>query len=123
MLELLKKAFDKFDGLIILAAVFLFAHFDYDNLSLLDKIYIASFAFWSVTKLIRLYILYKNEQKWGDWMKKIFLAVFLLTTFILSGCGGQASKDDPKDESQVSVKDEKQDEASPAQNVSGNLKI
>ncbi|MBQ7723891.1 MAG: hypothetical protein IJT57_06150 [Selenomonadaceae bacterium] len=63
MLELLKKAFDKFDGLIILAAVFLFAHFDYDNLSLLDKIYIASFAFWSVTKLIRLYILYKNEQK------------------------------------------------------------
>ena len=63
MLELLKKAFDKFDGLIILAAVFLFAHFDYDNLSLLDKIYIASFAFWSVTKLIRLYIIYKNEQK------------------------------------------------------------
>ncbi|MBQ6005936.1 MAG: hypothetical protein IJL14_06790 [Selenomonadaceae bacterium] len=63
MLELLKKAFDKFDGLIILAAVFLFAHFDYNNLSLLDKIYIASFAFWSVTKLIRLYILYKNEQK------------------------------------------------------------
>ena len=63
MLELLKKAFDKFDGLIILAAVFLFSHFDYNNLSLLDKIYIASFAFWSVTKLIRLYILYKNEQK------------------------------------------------------------
>ena len=63
MLELLKKAFDKFDGLIILAAVFLFSHFDYNNLSLLDKIYIASFAFWSVTKLIRLYIIYKNEQK------------------------------------------------------------
>ena len=63
MLELLKKAFDKFDALIILAAVFLFIHFDYDNLSLLDKIYIASFAFWSVTKLIRLYIIYNNDKK------------------------------------------------------------
>ena len=63
MLELLKKAFDKFDALIILAAVFLFLHFDYGNLSLLDKIYMASFAFWTVTKCIRLYILYKNDKK------------------------------------------------------------
>ena len=63
MLEILKKAFDKFDGLIILAAVFLFAHFDYENLSLIDKAYMASFAFWTVTKLIRLYIVYKNERK------------------------------------------------------------
>ena len=63
MLELLKKAFDKFDALIILAAVFLFIHFDYDNLSTLDKIYIASFAFWTVTKFIRLYIVYNNEKK------------------------------------------------------------
>lgn len=63
MLEILKKAFDKFDGLIILAAILLFSHFDYDNLSMLDKIYSASFAFWTVTKLIRLYIIYKNEQR------------------------------------------------------------
>ncbi len=63
MLELLKKAFDKFDTLIILAAIFLFIHFDYNNLSLLDKIYIASFAFWTVTKLIRLYILYNKDKK------------------------------------------------------------
>jgi len=63
MMEILKKAFDKFDALIILAAVFLFLHFDYGNLSLLDKIYIASFAFWTVTKCIRLYILYKNDKK------------------------------------------------------------
>jgi len=61
--EILRKAFDKMDVLIILAAIFLFVHFDYDNLSLLDKIYMASFAFWTVTKLIRLYIVYKNEQK------------------------------------------------------------
>lgn len=63
MLEILKKAFDKFDALIILAAVFLFLHFDYSNLSLLDKIYIASFTFWTATKLIRLYIIYRNEKK------------------------------------------------------------
>ena len=63
MAEILKKAFDKFDALIILAAVFLFLHFDYENLSLLDKIYIASFAFWSVTKFGRLYIIYTNEKK------------------------------------------------------------
>ena len=62
MIEIFKKAFDKFDGLIILAAIFLFSHFDYDNLSTLDKIYIASFAFWTVTKLIRLYIVYRNEK-------------------------------------------------------------
>ena len=65
MTEILRKAFDKFDGLIILAAIFLFVHFDYDNLSLLDKIYMASFAFWTITKFIRLYIVYKNEQQKG----------------------------------------------------------
>ena len=63
MLEIIKKALDKFDGLIVLAAIFLFSHFDYGNLSTLDKIYTASFAFWAVTKLIRMYIIYKNEQK------------------------------------------------------------
>ena len=62
MIEIFKKAFDKFDALIVLAAIFLFIHFDYDNLSMLDKIYMASFAFWAVTKLIRLYIVYKNEK-------------------------------------------------------------
>lgn len=63
MVEILKKAFDKFDALIILAAVFLFLHFDYDNLSLIDKIYIGSFGFWAVTKAIRVYIIYNNERK------------------------------------------------------------
>ena len=63
MLEIIKKAFDKFDGLIILAAIFLFLHFDYDNLSMLDKIYIASFAFWTVSKFIRMHIIYRNARK------------------------------------------------------------
>ena len=63
MQKILKKAFDKFDGLIILAAIFLFCHFNYDNLSMLDKIYIASFGVWAAMKGIRVYILYKNEKK------------------------------------------------------------
>jgi len=62
LLEILKKTFDKFDGLIILAAIFLFSHFDYDNLSTLDKIYIASFVAWAVMKGIRVYITYKKEK-------------------------------------------------------------
>lgn len=56
-------------------------------------------------------------------MKKIFLTVLMLATFILSGCGGQA-KEEPKEEPpQVEVKDEPQEEGSPAQDVKGNLKI
>lgn len=62
MPDFLKKAFDKFDILIILAAVFLFGHFDYDNLSLIDKLYMASFAAWGVMKGIRVYILFCNER-------------------------------------------------------------
>lgn len=62
MPEILKKAFDKFDVPIILAAIFLLCTVDYGNLSLIDKIYIASFMFWTVAKLIRLYIVYTNER-------------------------------------------------------------
>ena len=62
MLEILKKAFDKSDALIILVAVFLFLHFDYDNLSFLDKVYIGSLVFWIVAKFIRIYIVYRNER-------------------------------------------------------------
>ena len=62
MPEFLKAAFDKFDIFIILAAVILFGNFDYENLSTLDKIYMASFAAWGIMKLIRIYILYNNES-------------------------------------------------------------
>ena len=65
MAEILRKSFDISDGLIILAAIFLFVHFDYDNLSLLDKIYMGSFAFWTITKFIRIYIVWRNEQQKG----------------------------------------------------------
>ena len=59
-------------------------------------------------------------------MKKIFLTVFMLATFILSGCGGQA-KDEAKNESQAKTETKTeaktQSEATPAQSVNGDLKI
>ena len=48
-------------------------------------------------------------------MKKIFLTVLMLATFILSGCGGQL-KDEPEENPQA-------EDATPAQDVKGNLKI
>ena len=55
-------------------------------------------------------------------MKKIFLTVLLLMTFVLSGCGGQ-DKEEAKDEPQTESKEETQAEAAPAVNVKGDLKI
>ena len=54
-------------------------------------------------------------------MKKIFLAVLLLASFILSGCGGGQAKEESKPEPQA--EEETQAEAAPAQNVNGDLKI
>ena len=48
-------------------------------------------------------------------MKKIFLTILLLATFILGGCGGQ-NADESKDEPQAEA-------AAPAQDVKGDLKI
>ena len=53
-------------------------------------------------------------------MKKIFLAVFMLATFILSGCGGQA-KNETQNEPQA--KSETKTQAEAAQTVNGDLKI
>jgi len=57
-------------------------------------------------------------------MKKIFLTVLMLATFILSGCGGQA-KDEAKNESQAKseTKTETKTQAEAAQTVNGDLKI
>ena len=55
-------------------------------------------------------------------MKKIFLTVLLLMTFVLVGCGGQA-KEEPKDEPKTEAKEETQSETKPAKDVKGNLKI
>ena len=57
-------------------------------------------------------------------MKKIFLAVLMLATFIFGGCGGGQAKDDSpsaKDETTAKVSDETSTEA--AKTVKGDLKI
>ncbi len=55
-------------------------------------------------------------------MKKIFLTVMLLATFILSGCGSQAKTETPG-EPQSTEATPPEAEAAPAQNVNGNLKV
>ena len=56
-------------------------------------------------------------------MKKIFTAMLLVLAFVVSGCGGGQAKQEPKDETQAEVQDDAQAEASPAQDVNGDLKI
>lgn len=60
MISILKKSLNFIDCLIIILAVFIFAKMDYANLSLLNKIYLASFGLWSVMLGVRIYIIYKN---------------------------------------------------------------
>lgn len=63
MLELLKKAMNIFDLLIMAAAAFLLMRFDYSNLSTSDIVYIVVFALWVVMLLVRIYIVYKTGGK------------------------------------------------------------
>ncbi|MBO4401632.1 MAG: hypothetical protein J5809_07280 [Selenomonadaceae bacterium] len=60
MISILKKSLNFIDCLIIILAVFIFAKMDYSDLSLLNKIYLASFGLWSVMLGVRIYIVYKN---------------------------------------------------------------
>ena len=61
MLEVLKKSVGILDGLILVMAVFMFSHLDYDNLSTSDKIYIVGFGLWVIMLVIRVFIIYKNN--------------------------------------------------------------
>ena len=60
MLEVLKKSVGILDGLILIAAAFMFFGMDYDNLTTSDKIYIVGFGLWVIMLVIRVYIIYKN---------------------------------------------------------------
>ena len=55
-------------------------------------------------------------------MRKIFLTVLLLATFVLYGCGSQAKTESPTTP-QVEANAEAQTTSEPAQNVSGSLKV
>ena len=61
MRQVLKEILRPFDCLIIIAAVFLFATFDYDNLTTVDTIYMITFAVWFALLVIRGVILYNGK--------------------------------------------------------------
>ena len=61
MLEIIKKTLGTFDYLILIAAFYMFSHFDYSNLDTVEIIYIVSFVLWIVMVTVRIFILYKNE--------------------------------------------------------------
>lgn len=59
--RVLKEILRPFDCLLLVAAVFLFAKFDYDNLEISDIIYIVLFSMWFTMLLIRAVIMYKGK--------------------------------------------------------------
>ena len=61
LLELLKKNLGKSDYVILIIAVFMFSHLDYENLDTVEIIYVVSFGLWVVLLGVRIFILYKNE--------------------------------------------------------------
>ena len=61
MRQVLKEILRPFDCLIIIAAAFLFATFDYDNLTTVDTIYMITFAVWFALLVIRGVILYNGK--------------------------------------------------------------
>ena len=63
LLELLKRAMNIFDLLILAAAAFLFSRFDYSNLSTFDIIYIGSFILWLIMLFVRIFIVFRNGVK------------------------------------------------------------
>ena len=58
--NLIKELLRPFDYLIFLAAFYLFATFDYDNLDTGAKVYIVTFTLWFAMIIIRGAILYKK---------------------------------------------------------------
>ena len=63
MLKVIQKSLGKLDYVLLIAAVFLFTHFDYSNLATSDIIYIVTFALWFVMLAVRIFIVFKNEVK------------------------------------------------------------
>lgn len=50
------------DGVILLAGGFLAARVDFDHVTLVDVIYLASIAMWFVFLLVRLYLIRRNRR-------------------------------------------------------------
>ena len=63
MFKVIKDSIKIFDYFIMIAAVIMFAGFDYDNLNMIDKIYIVTFIIWFVLLAVRIYIIYQGGRK------------------------------------------------------------
>ena len=63
MRKVLKEMLRPFDCFILIAAVFLFAKFDYDNLETADIVYIVTFTLWFAMFIIRGVIMYRGGNK------------------------------------------------------------
>ena len=59
--RVLKEILRPFDCLILVAAVFLFATFDYDNLTTVDIIYMTTFGLWFTLLVFRAAIIYNGK--------------------------------------------------------------
>ena len=65
MWEAIKKSMGTFDWLIFIAAFYMFSHFDYSNLDMVEIVYIVTFVLWFVMLGARIFITYrgKGEKK------------------------------------------------------------
>ncbi|MBR6014099.1 MAG: hypothetical protein IK062_10020 [Selenomonadaceae bacterium] len=61
MLEAAKKCLGFFDYILLIAAVYMFSHFDYSNLDIVEIVYIVSFTLWIIMLTVRIYITYKGK--------------------------------------------------------------
>lgn len=61
MLEAAKKCLGFFDYILLIAAVYMFSHFDYSNLDVIEIVYIVSFTLWIIMLTVRIYITYKGK--------------------------------------------------------------
>lgn len=63
LLELLKRSMNFFDVLILVAAVYMFSHFDYSNLSTMNIVYIVVFVLWLIMLVVRIFVVHKKTGK------------------------------------------------------------
>lgn len=56
LFDAIKKCLGKFDYVILLIAVYMFTHFDYANLDIVQIVYIVSFVLWLAMLCFRIYI-------------------------------------------------------------------
>ena len=60
--NVIKKSLDKFDYVLIIAAVYMFTHMDFANLDIVEIVYIVSFTLWVIMLGIRININYRGRS-------------------------------------------------------------